>query len=525
MSNETIMQEWKPKASLTFITIAVMLATFVEVLNTSIANVALKYMAGSFSISNDESLWIVTIFLIACSILLPATDWCSNVFGRKRFFLFCIALFGISATICGFAPNFETMILGRILQGLGGGCLLPLSQAILLESYPKHEQAKAMAIFSSGITIAPILGPIVGGWLTNNLSWNYVFFISIPFCIAAFVMVTMFIEDPPYIQERKAPRFDYFGMLFLIVWIACFQVMVDNGQKNGWFDSPYIMKLGITSLIAFICLVWWELKCKNPLLDLKIFKNWNFTFGTIILTMLFGVAYGTIAILPQFLQNMLGYDSLLSGLAAGPMGFGCVASVIFTTVTLKIFGLRTQTVIGLVFFSIGCIIFSGLNLNIAFNNVLIPNIILGFGMTGVIIPCTTLLFSMVNKEEMTNAASIQNLIKNVGCAVGTSSVGFLVSSYSQTYQTYLVDKMTMLSSPFANAVASMSAKFTQMGIDPATAIGMAQGKIYGQLVQQSTLCAFMNAYRTYAILILLLIPLVFVLKQFKQEAQAQNNNT
>jgi len=513
MDTEILEQEWKPKSSLICITIAVMLATFVEVLNTSIANVALKYMAGSFSISNDESLWIVTIFLIACSILLPATEWCSTKFGRKNFFLFCIGLFGVSATICGFAPNFEIMILGRILQGLGGGCLLPLSQAILLESYPKHRQAEAMAIFSSGITIAPILGPIIGGWLTNNFSWNYVFFISVPFCIAAFVMVMMHIEDPPYLQNKTASKFDYLGMLFLIVWIACFQVMVDNGQKNGWFDSPYIMRLGISSLIAFILLVWWELKAKQPLLDLKIFKNWNFTFGTIILTMLFGVAYGTIAILPQFLQNMLGYDSLLSGLAAGPMGFGCVTAVFFTTVTLQSLGLKKQTIIGLVTFSIGCLIFSNLNLNIAFNNVLIPNIILGFGLTGVIIPCTTLLFSYVNKQDMTNAASIQNLIKNVGCAVGTSSVGFLVSSYSQVYQSYLVDRMTLLSAPFANAVTSMSAKFSAMGVDYATASGMAQGKLYGMLVQQSTLCAFMNAYRTYAVLILVLIPLVFLLRK------------
>lgn len=519
MSNEIIEQEWKPKASLLMITTAVMLATFVEVLNTSIANVALKYMAGSFSISNDESLWIVTIFLIACSILLPATDWCSSVFGRKRFFLFCIALFGISATVCGFAPNFEIMILGRIFQGLGGGCLIPLSQAILLESYPKEEQPKAMAIFSSGIVIAPIIGPIVGGWLTTNLSWNYVFFISIPFCIAAFTMVMMFIEDPPYIKNSTANRFDYLGMLFLIIWIACFQVMVDNGQKNGWFDSPYIMKLGITSLIAFICLIWWELKAKHPLLDLKIFKNWNFTFGTTILTILFAVAYGTIAILPQFLQNLLGYDSFLSGLAAGPMGVGSVFAVIFTTATLKTLGLRTQTVIGLVAFSIGCLIFSGLNLNIAFNNVMIPNTIVGFGLTTTIIPCTTLLFSRVSKQDMTNAASLQNLIKNVGCAVGTSSVGFLVSSYSQIYQSYLVDRLTMLNSAFSNAVANMSANFTNMGIDAGTAIGMAQGKIYGMLVQQSTLCAFMNAYRIYAILILVLIPLVFALKKFNPEEE------
>ena len=517
MTTQIIESEWKPKASLGLITIAVMLATFVEVLNTSIANVALKYIAGSFSISNDESLWIVTIFLIACSVLLPATDWCCSVFGRKRFFLFCIALFGISATVCGLAPNFEIMIVGRIFQGLGGGCLIPLSQAILLESYPKNEQAKAMAIFSSGITIAPIIGPIIGGWLTTNLSWNYVFFISLPFCIAAFIMVALFIEDPPYIKNAVASRFDYLGMLFLILWIASFQVMVDNGQKNGWFDSPYIMKLGITSLISFIALVWWEIKCKNPLLDLKIFKNWNFTIGTIILTILFAVAYGTIAILPQFLQNLMGYDSFLSGLAAGPMGVGSVLAVIFTSATLKTLGLRTQTITGLIIFSIGCLMFSGLNLNIAFNNVTIPNIIVGFGLTAVIIPCTTLLYGMVAKQEMTNASSVQNLIKNVGCAVGTSSVGFLVSSYSQIYQSYLVDRMSALNTPFTNAITTMASKFTQIGYDINTATGMAQGKLYGQLIQQSTLCSFMNAYRIYAVLILILIPLVFLLKRLQNE--------
>ena len=515
MSAENIDTYWKPKASLLMITIAVMLATFVEVLNTSIANVALKYIAGSFSISNDESLWIVTIFLIACSILLPLTDWCCSVFGRKKFFLFCIALFGISAAVCGLAPNFEVMIIGRIFQGLGGGCLLPLSQAILLESYPKNEQPKAMAIFSTGITIAPIIGPIIGGWLTTNLSWNYVFFISIPFCIAAFIMVIMFIEDPPYIKNAKAPKFDYLGMLFLIIWISTFQVMVDNGQKNGWFDSPYIMKLGITSLIAFILLIWWELKTDSPLLDLKIFKNWNFTFGTIVLTMLFAVAYGTIAMLPQFLQNLLGYDSFLSGLAAGPMGFGTITGVMFTAITAKKLDLRYQTLIGIVVFSIGCFMFSNLNLNIALNNVIIPNIVLGMGMTTVIIPCTTLLFSRVSNKEMTNASSIQNLVKNVGCAVGTSSVGFLVSSYSQIYQSYLVDKMSFLHTPFATNVSALASKFSQMGYDVITATGMAQAKIYGMLIQQSTLCAFINAYKIYAILILLMIPFVFILKKFE----------
>lgn len=515
MAEETMNHsDWKPKASLLLITTAVMLATFVEVLNTSIANVALKYMAGSFSISNDESLWIVTIFLVSCSILLPATDWCSKAFGRKNFFLFCIALFGISAAICGLAPNFEIMILGRIFQGLGGGCLLPLSQAILLESYPKHEQTKAMAIFSMGVTIAPIIGPILGGWLTTNLSWNYVFFISLPFCIAAFTMVALYIEDPPYLKVDRIPKFDYIGLLLLIVWIGSFQVMVDNGQKNGWFDSPYIMKLGITSLISFIALIWWELTNKEPLFDLKIFKNWNFSFSTFVLTSLFGVAYGTIALLPQFLQNLLGYDSFLSGLAAGPMGLGTISGVALTTATSKKLDLKGQTIMGLIIFSIGCVMFSTLNLNIAFSNVVIPNIVLGLGMSSVIIPCTTLVFSRVSKAEMTNAASLQNLVKNVGCAIGTSSVGFLVSSYSQTYQSYLVDKMNFLYAPFAAKVSALAAQFSHLGYDINTAIGMAQVKIYQQLAQQSMLCAYLNSYKIYAAMIVLLIPVVCFIKSY-----------
>ena len=516
MENTIAEKQWKPKASLAMITLAVMIATFVEVLNTSIANVALKSIAGSYSISDDESLWIVTIFLIACSVLLPATDWCCRVMGRKKFFLLCVATFGISAAVCGMAPSFEVMIIGRIFQGLGGGCIIPLSQAILLESYPKHEHGKAMAIFSSGITIAPIIGPIVGGWLTTNYSWNYVFFISLPFCIAAFILISMFIEDPPYLKVIGLHKIDYVGLLLLIIWIASFQVMVDNGQKNGWFDSIYICKLGITSLIAFIALVWWELKTKSPLLDLKIFKNWNFTFGTIILTITFAIAYGTIAILPQFLQRLMGYTSYLSGLAAGPMGVGSIIAVIFTGITAKIMDLRFQTFLGLSIFAIGCFMFSELNLAIAINNVIIPNIILGAGLTLVIIPTTTILFSTVKNTEMTNASSVQNLIKNVGCAVGTSSVGFFVSRFSQMHQTYLVDRLTALNTSFASKIETMTFAFSNLGHDILTAQQMAYASIYKQLMQQATLSAFMTSYKTYAIIVICVLPLVFLLKKVKQ---------
>ena len=511
---QATMEEWKPKASLLMITTAVMLATFVEVLNSSIANVALKTIAGSFSISDDESLWIITLFLIASSILLPTTDWCCAKFGRKRFFLFCITLFGVSSLVCGLAPSFGVLLFGRICQGLGGGCLLPLSQAILLESYPKERQGEAMAIFSTGVTIAPIIGPLLGGWLTTNYSWNHVFFVSIPFCIASFIMIFKFIEDPPYIQSAKAKKFDISGFILLIIWISTFQVMVDNGQKNGWFDSPYICKLGAVSLISFIALIWWELVNKNPLFDLKIFKNWNFTFGTILITMVFCIAFGSIAMLPQFLQIMMGYTSFLSGIAAAPMGIGCISGTALSVLISRL-DMRMQSLVGIVIFAIGCYMFSVLNLNIGMQNVILPNIIIGVGMSSTIIPTTTIIYSYVSKKEMTNASALQNLVKNVGCAIGTSSVGVLVSRYSQIHQFNLVGNLSENNVIFLERVNAMTGAFIQNGFDFVTAQKMAMGNLYHMLVQQSTISAYMSAYKAYALAIIIVLPSTFILKKVK----------
>jgi DHA2 family multidrug resistance protein len=373
-----------------------------------------------------------------------------------------------------------------------------------------------MGIFSIGVTIAPIIGPILGGWLTTDFAWNYVFFVSLPFCIASFVMISKFIEDPPYMKPNTSLKFDIAGFILLIIWISSFQIMVDNGQKNGWFDSPYICKLGITSLISFISLIWWELTNKEPLFDLRIFKNWNFTFGTIIITMVFGIAYGSIALLPQMLQGMIGYTSFLSGIAAAPMGVGTLMGAGFCSLTSKL-DMRHQLFMGLVIFTVGCLMFSTLNLDIAMGNVILPNIVLGLGMTSVIIPVTTIIFSYVKNYEMTNASALQNLVKNVGCAIGTSSVGVLVSRYSQIYQSYLVDRLTMLNSTFAQRVSEMTSTFMSMGSDFVTAQHMAMGNIYKQLMMHSTISAYMNSYRIYALATIIVIPLVFILRKCNQE--------
>lgn len=507
--------EWKPKHNPWLITLAVMMATFISALNSSVANVALKQIAGSFSISSDESLWILTSFLVASSILLPASAWFCSLMGRKKFFLLCLAMFTISSFVCGISPNFSIMILGRIVQGLGGGPLFPLSQAILLESFPKSEQGKAMAVFGIGVVLAPVLGPIVGGWLTTNFSWSWVFFISIPFGILAFVLVNLFIEDPPYMcAQKEHSKIDIIGFILLIIWLASFQTMLNDGQKNGWFDSAKICQLGITALVSFCALIWWELTNKEPLFDLKIFKNWNFTIGTIIYTVIFAIFYASMAILPQFLQTLMGYDSFLSGLAAGPMGVGSLSGIILAGVLAKIVDLRKQVFTGCICMTVACFMFSQLNLNIALSDVIIPNVLFGFGLTLLVVPIITLIFAYVSNEETTNASGLQNLLKNVGSAVGSSMVGITVSTYMQIHQTYLVGKLNIYNPVFQQKLSLLTSAFLK-NYDETTAAAKANIMLYKQLSQQAMLSAYMSSYKLYALAIMLSIPFIFILKRVK----------
>ncbi len=518
MSNEAENNEqnWKPNAGKWLITCAVMLATFVDALNSSIANVALKDISGSFSISQDESLWIVTSFFVACSVILPATAWFSTVIGRKKFFLICVVGFGLASLLCGLAPNIEIMLLARVLQGMFGGPLFPISQAILLETFPKRQHGQAMAIFSLGVVLAPVIGPILGGYLTTNYSWSWVFYISVPFCVIAAVLVKMYVEDPPYMRAQGLQKIDYIGFILLVIWLASFQVMLDNGQKNSWFESEKICRYGIISLISFIALIWWELKNKEPLFDLRIFLNWNFTIGTLIYSLIFGILFGSMAMLPQFLQGLMGYSSFLSGLAIGPLGIGSFIGIMIAGALSTVFDLKKQVLVGFVGLSLACIMFSGLNLNISLQNVVIPNILFGASMPFVLVPLTTLIFAFVSNEGMTNASGLQNLLKNVGSAVGTSMVGVMISRYSQIHQHYLVDNMTPLNPVFEakyNALVSAFSGHT----DTITAQIKANAMLYNQLIQQSTLSAFMSAYKTYAIVILLALPFVFLIKRVKYD--------
>src|ERR1700722_10878800 len=309
------------------VAISVMLATFMEVLDTAIASVALPYIAGSLSASTDEATWVLTSYLVANAIVLPASNWFAMRFGRKRFLMSCVTIFTIASFACGAAPSLPILLLARIIQGAGGGALQPLSQAILLESFPPAKRGAAMAVFAFGVVVAPVIGPTLGGWLTDTYSWRYAFYINIPIGILALFMMNRFIFDPPYFKTAKVPKFDNLGFGALIIWTGCLQVILDKGQEDDWFGAHWIRYAAVALVVAFSYFVWHCWRDKDSLVDLKVFKNRNFAIGTVVI-LFFGIGiYATVTVLPLFYQELLGYTAFTAGLVVAPRGLGSICGM------------------------------------------------------------------------------------------------------------------------------------------------------------------------------------------------------
>lgn len=498
-------------------TIAVMSAAFMFVLDGTIANVALPQMAGSFSSSNDEATWILTSYLIASGIIVPSVDWFSKLFGRKQFFIGCILLFTAASLLCGMATSLDMMILARILQGLGGGALLPVSQAILLEAFPIEKRALAMSIFGFGVVVAPVIGPILGGWLTDNWSWNWIFFINIPFGILAVITSKLWIFDPPYAQKQKNPKIDYIGFTFLILWLVTFQVFLDKGNNADWFGSRWICWMFGISIVAMIAFIYSQIVQKDSIIDLSVFKNRSFVLGTAILVIANMVLYASTTIMPLFLQNLIGYNALWSGYSLMPRGFGSVLSIMIYSLTNKMLDFRIFTAIGLAGLGVSSLMFGFLNLEMSMISIIIPNFIFGFSVGLTITVLTTASMESITNSQMTNASGVQNLIKNLGAAIGTSLVATMVSRYSQAFQHNMVGFLDPNNPVYAEKLAAMTSFFCQYEVY-AVALQKAQGMIYNQLLQQSTLCAYMETFRIWGIVSLCCLPLLLLYKNKKKSA-------
>jgi DHA2 family multidrug resistance protein len=510
--------EWHPSHSPWLIACAVMLATFMEVLDTSVANVALPHIAGNLSASTHESTWVLTSYLVSNAIILPATAWFGGLFGRKRFLMICILIFTIASALCGIASSLGLLIFARILQGVGGGALQPISQAILLESFPREKRGVAMAVFSLGVIVAPIVGPTVGGWITDNYSWRWIFYINVPVGALAMIMSKMFVEDPPYLKKNSFRDIDAIGFSLMAVGLAALQIVLDKGQEVDWFSAPWICwatGLVIVSLTSFF---FWELRVRNPVVDLRILKDLNFTTGTFLVTLIGAVLYSTTALLPLYLQSLMGYTAYLSGLALSPRG---IAAFLMAMIIGRLIGRvdsRYFIMGGLLLLGLSCVMLGNINLEIGFDNVIVAVMANGVAIAAIFVPLATLTMGTLPRHEMGNAAGLFNLMRNIGGSFGIAITTTLLARFSQIHQNVLVSHLTPYDPAYQLYFQKIQGLLTQAGAVANPMLSYAA--IYRELGRQAALWSFVENFRWLGLLCLICAPSVFLFRKPKIQGEA-----
>ena len=502
------------------VAVSVMLATFMEVLDTAIATVALPYIAGSLSASTDEATWVLTSYLVANAVILPASNWFSLKFGRKNFLVTCIIIFTIASFFCGAAPSLGFILIARVIQGAGGGALQPLSQAILLESFPPRKRGMAMAVFAFGVVVAPIIGPTLGGWLTDTYSWRFAFYINIPIGILAVYMVSRFVKDPPYIKNVKAGKFDRIGFGLLAVWIGALQIILDKGQEDDWFSADWIRWAAILAVIAFIWFIVhsWR-KRKSALVDLHTLKDRNFAVGCLLI-FFFGVSiYSTITLLPLFYQELLGYTAFAAGLIVGPRGFGAIVAMPIIGYLTNKWDARYLLTFGFIVFGLMSLAFGNVSLTISPWTLFWPIVITGFALSFVFVPITTQCYATLRNEEIGNASGIFNLVRNIGGSIGISVAETLLTRRSALHQSEIVGSLSATSYWLQQHLAGLGNFFSRhFGAANGAAAGQAQ--VYQQVLQQARLWAFVDVFRWIALLCFLCVAFVWLFKKVQPGRKA-----
>ncbi|MDQ3818440.1 MAG: DHA2 family efflux MFS transporter permease subunit, partial [Acidobacteriota bacterium] len=496
---------WTPSFNPWLIAASVMLATFMEVLDTSVANVALPHIGGNLSATPEEATWVLTSYLVSNAIILPATNWLSRYFGRKRFLIVCIGIFTLSSALCGAATSLGMLIFARILQGAGGGALQPIAQSVLLESFPPEKRGSAMAVFGMGVVVAPIIGPTLGGWITDNYSWRWIFYINVPIGILAIFMANTFIEDPPYIKHQKPGRIDYIGFGLMALGLAALQLVLDKGQEEDWFASPFILWTTILTIIALIAFVVWELRSDEPIVNLRILSNRNFAVGTMLMTIMGIVLYGTIALLPLFLQTMLGYPAVQSGMAVSPRGLGSIVSMIIIGRLVGRVDSRYLIMFGFTVLAFSTYMFSDINLQISMGSIVWPSIISGLAMGFVFVPLTTTAMGTLPNEQMGNASGVFNLMRNTGGSIGIAAMTTLLARQAQVHQAAIAPHLTPYDPMFQQRVQQIQSALSHQ-MNPMMATQHAYASIYVMAVKQAMVMSYIDNFRILAFLCVLCIP-------------------
>jgi MFS transporter, DHA2 family, multidrug resistance protein len=493
-----------------------MLATFMEVLDTSVANVALPHIAGNLSATVDESTWVLTSYLVSNAIILPMGGWFSMLIGRKRFYMLCVALFTVASLACGLAPTLGALIVFRILQGVGGGALQPMSQAILVESFPREKHGMAMAVYGMGVVFAPVIGPTLGGWLTDNYSWRWIFLINLPFGILSLALTSWLIHDPPYLKRRKAGErlnIDYLGFGLLALGLGALEVVLDEGQREDWFSSPFIVAFTVICAVSLVAVVFWELRHKHPVIDFRILKERNYMLATVSMLVLGFVLYGSTALLPLFLQTLLGYTALLSGLVLSPGGIAILICMPMVGFLVRKYQPRWLVVFGVLISSLGMFLMSRFSLGLDFNTAMRSRVVQSLGLAFLFVPISAVAFANIPKELTNYATGLFNLARNIGGSSGIAAVTTLLARRAQFHQSVLVAHATPYDAPYRETLARSTAMLQAHGASAPDAARQAHGIVYGIVQRQSSMLAFADAFWVMAVLFLVIVPLMFLMRR------------
>jgi MFS transporter, DHA2 family, multidrug resistance protein len=493
----------------------VMLATFMEVLDTSVANVSLPHIAGSLSAGVDESTWVLTSYLVSNAIVLPLTGWLSNVFGRKQFYMACVAIFTISSFLCGLAPSLGALVFFRVLQGAGGGGLQPISQAILVDSFPREKQGMAMAIYGMGVVVAPTIGPTLGGWITDDFTWRWIFFINIPVGILSILMTSLLIKNPTHAVKKKL-SIDYVGIGLLSVGVGFLQVVLDKGQRDDWFGSNFIIWCTLVAVVALVAVVIWELRHKDPVIDLHLLKEKNFAVAVFTMYILGLVLYGTTVLLPILLQTLLGYTAMQSGLVLLPGGALMMMVMPFVGWLLGKIEARWLVVTGLVITSSGLFMMgTHFDLQMGMSTPVLVWIVSRFGVAFLFVPINVIAFYYVAPQKTNDATGLINLARNVGGSMGISFVTTLLDRGAQANQNILAAHITPNNYQFQAAIQALARRLVTAGQSVTHAQQSAQQIFYSSLQGQAMMLSFIRDFRIMAYLCLGMIPFMFILKKAK----------
>jgi DHA2 family multidrug resistance protein len=494
------------------IAIAVMTATFMEVLDTTVVNVSLPHIAGSLSATVDESTWVLTSYLVANAIVLPLAGWLASFFGRKRLLMSSVAGFTAASFLCGLAPSLPVLILLRVMQGFTGGALQPVSQAVLLEAFPPQERGRAMGFWGLGIVVAPILGPVLGGWLTDSYSWRWVFYINIPVGLASLLLIQLYVFDPPYITRRSG-RIDYWGIGLLAVGIGALQVLLDKGQEDDWFSSRFITVLAVTAVAMLAAFVLHELRAEQPVVDLRVLAVRTYSVGVMLMTVVGFVLYGSLVLLPLLLQTLLGYPSLQAGIALAPRGMGSFVAMPLVGLILARVDARKLLALGLTVGGLTLFWYGSLDLSLGYWDIFWPQLIQGAALGLLFVPLTTITMDAIPRERMGNATSVFNLMRNIGGSMGIAAATTLLARHQQVHTSVLGAHVDPYGPQARSLLEGLRAAFMARGADLATATERARAAVFGMVQRQAMMLSFTGIFRMLALLFLAMLPLILLMKR------------